>query len=97
MFAVSWRDATFIEYNGDRGRNPWPMRSLVADIDGRRWKYIYTQGAVDKLYDLQADPMEEESLVNFPPYQSLRRQLPRRLADRMSDTHDFITMPSLQP
>ena len=29
-----WRDAIFMEYNGDRGRNHWPMRCIVADIGG---------------------------------------------------------------
>ena len=70
------------------------MRAIVADIDGRRWKYIYTQGDVDELYDLEADPLEKESLVNSSDHQALRQQLRERLAQWMRDTGDFVTMAS---
>lgn len=87
-----WHDATFMEYNGDRGRNHRPMRAIVADIDERKWKYIYTRGDVDELYDLEADPMEKEPLVNSPDHQSLRQQLRRRLEEWMRDTGDFVAI-----
>ncbi len=88
------RDAVFIEYNGDFGRNI-PMRTVVADVDGHTWKYIYTQDDVDELYDLTADPLEKESLVASSEHQTLRRQLRARLIQWMHDTGDFLELAPL--
>jgi N-acetylglucosamine-6-sulfatase len=90
-----WRDAVFMEYNGDQGRNAWPMRSVVADIDDRQWKYTWTKGDVDELYDLGADPTETHSLVGSTEHQALRRQLRGRLAKWMRETNDFVEMEEL--
>ena len=88
--AAPWRDAVFMEYSGDQGRNDIPMRSVVARLDGRTWKYIHTRGDVDELYDLDADPMETRSLVNAASRQQLRRQLRLRLAQWCRETDDFV-------
>jgi len=90
-----WRDAILMEYNGDQGRNAWPMRSIVADVDGRRWKYNWTRGDTDELYDLEADPMEMRSLVGSAEHQALRRQLRDRLAAWMHETDDPVVMEPL--
>ena len=86
------RDAVFMEYNGDQGRNEIPMRSVVADVDGRTWKYIYTRNDVDELYDLDADPMEMHSLVQSEDHRSLREALREKLVDWMQETDDIITL-----
>ena len=91
---AEWRDAVFMEYNGDQGRNDIPMRGIVARINGRRFKYIYTKNDVDELYDLTADPMETRSLVGSPDHQALRRILRSRVAEWMSRTGDFIALPA---
>ena len=89
-----WRDRIFMEYNGDQGRNI-PMRGTVAEVDGRTWKYIYTEGDVDELYDLTADPQEKESLVDSEEHQSLRKQLRASVAEWLRETDDFVEIPEL--
>ena len=85
-------DATFMEYNGDQGQNNMPMRSVVADIQDHTWKYNWTRGDVDELYDLQADPLEMQSLVTYRDYQDLRATLRARLRDWMQETSDIVEM-----
>ncbi|MGD8239962.1 MAG: DUF4976 domain-containing protein, partial [Armatimonadota bacterium] len=85
------RDAVFMEYNGDFGRNI-PMRAVVAEVDGRTWKYIHTQDDVDELYDLTADPQEKESLVDDPEHAALRTRLRGRLAEWTRETGDFLEL-----
>jgi len=88
--ATEWRDAVFMEYNGDQGRNIWPTRGIVAEADGRLWKYIWTSGDVDELYNVTEDPMEKESLVDCEGHGALRRRLRERLARWMSETGDPV-------
>jgi len=87
-----WRNATFMEYNGDQGRNNWPMRSVVADIEGERWKYIYTQGDVDELYNMTADPQEMTSLSTVPEHQEPRGTLRSQLTAWMRETNDLLEL-----
>jgi len=87
--ATGWRDALFIEYNGDHGRST-PIRAIVADTAGSTYKYIYNHEDVEELYDLQADPLETVSLVTSTEHASVRRDLRGRLADWMSETGDFL-------
>jgi len=92
-----WADCTFMEYNGDQGRNNMPMRSVVADVDGCTWKYNWTRGDVDELYNLARDPMETDSLVGRPEHQHTRRRLRRRLATWMKETGDIVEMDDAPP
>jgi arylsulfatase A-like enzyme len=89
---AAWADATFMEYNGDQGQNNMPMRSIVAETDGSIWKYNWTRGDVDELYDLEADPMEKRSLVGDPRRQVLRAGLRARLREWMRETSDIVEM-----
>jgi len=88
--AAPWRDALYMEYNGDQGWNHMPMRSIVANIRGSTWKYNWTRGDVDELYDLEADPLEMQSLATDPDRQRLRAQLRTRLQEWMRDTSDIV-------
>ena len=90
--ARPWRDAVFMEYSGDQGINNMPMRAIVADADGSRWKYIYTKGDVDELYDLTTDPEEKQSLTGSPEHQQRRRQFRDRLRAWMKNTDDLFEM-----
>jgi len=86
---AAWRDATFLEYSGDTTRST-PMRAVVADLGGRRLKYIWTQGDIDELYDLAADPLEQHSLVDSADHQAARAALRQRLAQWMQETRDPV-------
>ena len=69
-----------------------PMRSIVANMQGSTWKYNWTLGDVDELYDLEADPLEMRSLVEHPDHQDLRSEIGARLRDWMQETSDIVEM-----
>jgi arylsulfatase A-like enzyme len=87
---AAWRQATFIEYNGDQGRSPWPMRAIVKEVDNLIYKYIFTQNDVDELYDLTYDPHETQSLVANASHTTIRRGLRGELGEWMAKTGDFL-------
>ena len=88
---IDWRDTTFIEYNGDHGRNT-PIRAVVADVDGATFKYIYNHGDKDELYHLEADPMETTSLTGSEDHSAIKAKLRERLGAWMRETGDFVEM-----
>ncbi|MDP6042790.1 MAG: DUF4976 domain-containing protein [Candidatus Latescibacteria bacterium] len=87
-----WHNATYIVYNGDQGRNDIPMRSIIADVDGQTYKYIFTRNDLDELYDLDNDPMEITSLVQLEEHRSLRNLLRKQLVEWMQETDDIIEL-----
>ena len=87
-----WPNHTFMEHHGDQGRGAY-WRAIVADVDGRRLKYIYTPGDVDELYDVTADPREVHSLVAESEYAGLRADLREQLFRWMRDEGDFLDPP----
>ena len=89
---TSWRDATFIVYNGDQGRNQIPMRSIIANVSGHIYKYIYTHNDIDELYDLDIDPTEMNSLAQSEDHQRLRNKLRQQLIEWMQETNDIIEL-----
>ena len=68
------------------------MRSIIADVDGQTYKYIYTRNDLDELYDLDNDPMEMNSLVQSAEHHPLRVQLRQQLVDWMQETNDIIEL-----
>jgi arylsulfatase A-like enzyme len=84
-----WREETFIEHNGDRGRGH-QTRAIVAYIDDTLYKYIYNHGDKDELYNLRTDPHEAHSLIATSDYALVRKQLHDRLFQWMQDTEDYI-------
>jgi len=46
-----------------------------------RWKYIYTHGDIDQLYDLAAEPLERTNLAEESAHQSVRADLRRRVLE----------------
>ncbi len=68
------------------------MRSIIADVDGQTYKYIFTRNDLDELYDLDNDPMEITSLVQLEEHRSLRNLLRKQLVEWMQETDDIIEL-----
>jgi hypothetical protein len=84
---ATWRERTFMEFHGDWGRGgAW--RAVVGMVDGRPYKYIYTPGDVEELYDLTQDPTEEKSLAGDPGRRDIRDELAQSLSLWMKETRD---------
>lgn len=67
-------DASFCEFNLRRPDDAYMVRTA-------RWKYIYTSGDIDELYDLEADPNERRNLQVKAPAQ---HAVPRKeMRDRL--------------
>lgn len=92
--ATNWRDRTFLEYNGDHGRNI-PSRAVVATVAGQRWKYIYTHLDKDELYNLETDPNETQSRVEDEDCQEIRIDLRDSIGKWMKETGDFFELPGI--
>jgi choline-sulfatase len=79
-----------MEYNGDHGSTLFPSRCIVSQLDGNRWKYIYTKDDIDELYDLEADPNETRSLASSADHSAIRNALRSSLQEWMTQTGDAV-------
>jgi hypothetical protein len=64
-----------------------------------RWdhyKYVYSPGGVDELYDLSADPYELQNRVDDADLNSVRSECRRRLLEWMELQRDGILAVSRQ-
>ncbi len=53
-----------------------------------RWKYVFTPGGVDELYDLERDPHEQCNLAAAPSHQSVLTDMCRRMWRKMEEIGD---------
>jgi arylsulfatase A-like enzyme len=53
-----------------------------------RWKYCYTPGDIDELYDLYSDPHELTNLADMPQYASVILELRQAILDWLIETED---------
>ncbi len=75
-----WRDAAFIEsYNNLDSRWPSNWVRTVRTADARY--SLYGEGAGEQLFDLAADPDEQENLAADPARRRLRQQMRDRLLE----------------
>ena len=83
---IPWRDYLLYEYfwewNG-------PYTPTMHALRGERYKYIRYHGVwdLDELYDLEADPLEEQNLINSPAHRELAAMLHKRLFDLLEETN----------
>jgi len=70
------RKEVYLEYHGLRFL--YSQRALVTD-DG--WKYIFTPGDFDEVYDLNRDPHEMHNLLDDPAAQMKVEQLQKRIRE----------------
>lgn len=61
---------------------------LVTD---NRFKYVWNQGDLDELYNLDVDPFEVTNLIHDAAYGQEQTRLKQRLIDWMLETEDSIT------
>ena len=52
------------------------------------WKYVWNNGDLDELFDLQADPYETQNLIDSENTEGILRELREILRDQMSHTGD---------
>ncbi len=82
--AVDWRKSFLIEYWAENAM-PWLIGMTYKAVRTDRYKYIHwvnrgTDGELDELYDLRADPYELENLNSSRDHQTVRARLRRELA-----------------
>ena len=53
-----------------------------------RWKYIFSPGGIDELYDLEDDPFERTNLADEPEHREILLEMCRRMWTRMKDIGD---------
>jgi arylsulfatase A-like enzyme len=53
---------------------PDTLRGRTKAVRSDRWKYCFTPGDVDELYDLQKDPNELYNLASDPRYADIVRE-----------------------
>lgn len=82
--AGSWRESVAVEYNG-LGNACQTMRTIRND----RFKYGFTFGSSEELYDLEADPHEMVNLASDSAYRKDKREARDQLLHWMHETGDF--------
>lgn len=82
---IPWRDYLLYEYfwewNG-------PYTPTIHALRGERFKCTRYYGIWDndELYDLQADPLEKQHLINHPAHRERAAKLHHRLFDLLEET-----------
>jgi arylsulfatase A-like enzyme len=79
--AADWREA-YAEFYGQRF--VYTQRITWHD----RWKYVFSPGGVDELYDLQADPHERVNLAGNPAHAATLIEMTQRMWRKMKAIDD---------
>ena len=79
--AGDWRDA-YAEFFGQRF--VYTQRIVWHD----NWKYVFSPGGIDELYDLAADPQERANLAADPAHRDVLIDMCRRMWRKMRDIGD---------
>lgn len=82
---ADWRDEVVVEFTGVNNLSA-TLRTIVQD----GYKYGYSAGWPDQLYDLTADPHETDSLAGSPEHADRLMGLKKALLDWMDETADPV-------
>ncbi|MFN7544905.1 MAG: sulfatase [Acidobacteriota bacterium] len=82
---IPWRDGLLYEYYWERN---FPQTPTIHALRGDRYKYVRYQGLwdLDELYDLQADPLEMQNLIDSPAHKSIALEMNKKLFATLEST-----------
>ena len=81
---IDWKGDLMCETHGHI--SPHLGRLVVTD----RYKYVWNEGDLDELYDLDQDPFEMKNLINSESHISILEDMKQRLIRWREDTGDVI-------
>lgn len=84
--ATKWRTDLLYEYYWERN---FPQTPTVHALRGDRYKYVHFHGIwdLDELYDLAADPHENDNLLARPGHEDLAERMSTQLFRLLEDTN----------
>jgi len=82
--SVPWRDYFLYVYYWEQN---YPQTPTHFSLRGDRFKYTTYYGLwdTDELFDIQADPMEQNNLIHDPEYAAIAKKMQNRLYDMMEE------------
>ncbi|MEW4530179.1 sulfatase [Maioricimonas sp. JC845] len=82
--SVPWRDYFLYVYYWEQN---YPQTPTHFSLRGDRFKYTTYYGLwdTDELFDIQADPMEQNNLIHDPEYAATAKRMQNRLYDMMEE------------
>jgi len=82
---IPWRDGLLYEYYWERN---FPQTPTIHALRGDRYKYVRYQGLwdLDELYDLQADRLEMQNLIQSPAHKSIALEMNKKLFATLEST-----------
>ncbi len=80
-----WRSA-YAEFYGQRF--VYTQRIVWAKDDDGDWKFVFSPGGVDELYNLATDPNESNNLISDPRYSQQRDSMVKQMWSKMAEIGD---------
>ncbi|MBM4047389.1 MAG: DUF4976 domain-containing protein [Planctomycetes bacterium] len=84
---ADWPDAFYTQFNAVE------LYYSQRVVQTREFKYVYNGFDFDELYDLRTDPHEMVNVAARPEYESIKRELVRKMWRKAREEKDFICNP----